>query len=102
MKPERALDVLAHLACGGCRERHDGWTRGQGLDEVADALIAGAEVVPPLGDAVCLVHGEQAEAMAADDVEKRRVVKALRGHVDDCEQPPRHVTEQLLALMGAK
>ena len=102
MKPEHALDVLAHLACGGCRERHDGRTRGQGLDEVADALIAGAEVVPPLGDAVCLVHGEQAEAMAADDVEKRRVVKARRGQVDDCEQPPRHVAKQLLALMGAK
>ena len=49
-----------------------------------------------------LVHGEQAEPVAANDVEKRRVIEALRGHVHDAEQSPRHVLEHPLALLGVK
>ena len=83
---KRGLDVLANLARGRGGECHDGRARGQCVDEVTDALVAGAEVVSPLRDAVRLVHGEQAEAVALHHVEKGRVCQAFWGHVDQIQQ----------------
>ena len=76
-------DVLPHLGGGRGSER-DGGRPPNGVADLLHAPIAGAEVVPPLGNAVRLVDGEQAHPRAGEAVRGAAALEAFRRQV---EQP---------------
>ncbi len=98
LEAKGALDVLAHLAGGGCGERHDGAAGLELVDELANALVAGTKVVAPLRDAVGLVDGEQAGRLLVRQVEKGGVVEALGRHIEQRELARPRLVENLEAV----
>ncbi len=82
-QPEACADVAAHLLGRG-RGAGDDLHRAEGGGDLADAQVVTAEVVPPLGDAVGLVHDDPA---GADLVEHRPQVGADQPLGGDVEQP---------------
>ncbi len=78
------LHVSGHLRGGGGRGAHDG-PRAQPPRGVGQAEVVGAEVVPPLRDAVGLVDHEQAHARVAHRVEERPRREPLGRHVEQAQ-----------------
>ena len=70
------------LGCGRGECAHDR-AGGQRIDEIRDAQIHRAEILPPLGDAVRLIHGKQRNRHGLRHCLKRGRFEALRGDVDD-------------------
>ena len=97
---ERLPDVAPHGTGGRGRERHDRRASGEGLQEVDDSLVAWPKVVAPLGDAVRLVHGEQAHAARGDGLREGGVVEPLGRHVDEAQCAGGHAVEHVGALGG--
>ena len=88
---QRLGDVVLDLA-GGCgRKRTDDGPPGQAVDEVQDAQVAGAEILPPLADAVGLVHRQHGNF--------GRRGKALEG---GAFQPLRRDVDDLVAALGCQ
>ncbi len=54
-------DVVDDPVVGGGRRGQDGHARVERAEDPADAPVVGPEVVAPVGDAVRLVHDEQAD-----------------------------------------
>ena len=80
-------DVRAHVASGGGGERN-GWRRAQALAYVADAKIARAEIVPPLADAMRLIHREQRHTNRAQALRGGAHVEALGRDVEQLHLAP--------------
>ena len=70
------------LGCGRGECAHDR-AGGQRIDEIRDAQIHRAKILPPLGDAVRLVHGKQRNRHGLRHRLKRGRFEALWGDVDD-------------------
>ena len=87
-QPRHTPQVVEHAVGGGGRRRQPPHIAGQVARDALDAAVVGAEVVPPVGDAVRFVDHEQAHA--AGDVGEQLlaeppVAEALRRdeqHVD--------------------
>jgi hypothetical protein len=86
---------------GGCRRERDRGRRAQLLPVSADRAVVWPELVPPLADAVRLVHGEQAR-VEAHPVE--HALESLGRHVEQLESAgPERVPHRAshLGLLGA-
>ena len=78
LEPQLIADVVAGMRVGGGGEgdeRHP----GESLPQLAERHILGAEVMPPLGDAVCLVDRDEGEGGPALG---RGITRRRGGH--DC------------------
>ena len=79
---QQALYVAAHALGGRGREGAQARARGKGFEKLGNVQIAGAEILPPLGNAVRLVHGDHGDGQRAAQAQKARREQALRGDVD--------------------
>ena len=98
VQPQHRQDVLANALGRRRGERRDGGAPGQCVQKVRDLEIARPEVLPPLGDAVRLVHGDQRNAHRARGREEPRRLKALRSDVDDAVLSARRVGQREVEL----
>ena len=81
-KAEYALDILCHLGsgCGGkCEHRR---SRHQ-LPELGYLQIGGAEIMPPLTDAMSLIHRDEADLHMLQFGRKEFGGKALGRHIEE-------------------
>ena len=78
-----AADVVPHPGRRRGRERAHHRAIRQAVHELLDAQIAGAEVLPPLADAVGLVHRHHADELFLREALEARHFQPLRGHIDD-------------------
>ena len=76
-------DVIPHMSGGGGRECAHHRPGGQAVHEGLDAQVAGAEVLPPLADAVGLVHRDHADLLLLHKALEAWHFQPLRGHIDD-------------------
>ena len=77
-------DFLAGQAIGGGGEG-DARDLRPALMQQVELDVIGPEVVPPLGDAVGLVDGEEGDAALVQQGQKALAQQALRGHVQQVE-----------------
>ena len=98
VQPQRGGDVGADALGGRGGERHDRHACAQRVDEAADALVAGAEVVSPLRYAVRLVHGEKACPARVHRRDEPGVVQPLGRDVQKVQQPVAHLRKHGGAL----
>ena len=82
---EAAADVGEHLRGGGGGQRQ-GALGAEELGEAGQLQVVGAEVVPPLGDAVRLVDGEERHRNPRDRLAEPLVVETFRGHVEEADR----------------
>ena len=78
------LDVGRDLRRRGRGRRHDR-LRAEPAGRVGEAEVVGPEVVPPLGDAVGLVHHEQPDRHLAQGLEEPGRGEALGRHVEQAQ-----------------
>ena len=83
MELEVAADVVPHPGRRRGRERAHHRAIRQAVHELLDTEIAGAEVLPPLADAVGLVHRHHADLPLLREPLEARHLQPLRGHIDD-------------------
>ena len=95
---QQGEDVLPHPGRGRGRKGRHHRPPGQLGQKLRDGQVAGAEVLPPLGDAVGLVHGHHGDGRAFGEVQKLRGQQPLRRHVDDFVHPGPGVVQGLLVL----
>ena len=84
LQAEPLQDVLPGLRIGGggqADHRH----RREELAQLAELHVFRAEIVPPLGDAVGLVDGEQGDRQLLEPVEEAVAEQPLRGDVEQVE-----------------
>ena len=74
-------DVPPHAFGGGGGEGGDGGPLRQRGDELADAQVRGTEILPPLGDAVCLVDGDERDRHVCGEPTESFGFQAFGGHV---------------------
>ncbi len=105
-QPEHRDDVRAHALGRRGGEGGKGRAHGQGIDELGDLQVGGAEVLPPLRDAVRLVDCDQRDADAARrgrrlrEGDEARVGQALGRHVHDLVPALRRALEHGVLLSG--
>ena len=87
---QQCADVCAHAGGCGCGEGHDGRALRQGRDDGPYPLIAGAEVMPPLADAVGLVDGHEPYVELAHEGGKALLHQLLWRDVDDVDHVGEH------------
>ena len=88
-QPQLLEDVAAHPLGGGRGERDEG-SAGEGVAELAEVAVVGAELVPPLRDAVRLVDGDERRVRLGQEAAEpghgetlRRDVQQLRPPLED-------------------
>ncbi len=81
---EQIFDNVGPGARRGGRRGRDDLRRAERIGESSDPAIVGAEIMPPLRDAMRLVHGEGAHIRLAQEGERFRVAQTLRREI---EQP---------------
>ena len=84
---EAAPDIVPDVGRGGRCECPDDRAPGQAVHERLDAEVAGAEVLPPLADAVGLVHRHHADLPLLRKPLETRHLQPLRSHIDDLIPP---------------
>ena len=72
--------------------------RGKLGQQLSELQVLGSEVVPPLADAVRLVHGDQRTVEFAQQRAEAREGEPLGRRVDDLKGPPLHVGHALAHL----
>ena len=92
--PQRELldDVAAH-AVGGRGRQGDGGRVAQQAAEIAQPGIVGAEIVPPLADAMGLVDRQQLDSHRPHRLEEPPAAEPLRHDVHQAELAGRHAVE---------
>ena len=95
---ERILNIVLDLGGGGRGERRDHGAIAERVDEFGDFQVTRAKILPPLGDAMRLVDGEQIHLDRPTGVEKCGGNQPLRRDVDDLIQPPFEVLDRLVVL----
>ena len=83
MELEVAADVVPHPGRRRGRERAHHRAIRQAVHKGFDAQVAGPEVLPPLADAVGLVHRHHADELFLREALEARHFQPLRGHIDD-------------------
>ena len=94
-------DVALHLRSGRGREGHRHRIPEQPA-KLPQAGVVGAEVVPPLADAVRLVHGEERDSPRGDDLTKLRLAKPFRRDVEETVASGPHVGISGLTLFSGQ
>ena len=84
MQLELLDDVGAHAFGGGGGERHHR-RFGEKLPQLRDLAVFRPEIVPPLADAMRLVHGQQAHVPALQIREEPRQHQPLRRDIEQAE-----------------
>ena len=84
---QMGADVLPHMGRGGGRKGSHHRALGQAVHKCLDAQVAGAEVLPPLTDAVGLVHRDHADLPLLRKPLEARHLQPLRSHIDDLIPP---------------
>ena len=97
-QPQQGENVPPHPGGGRGGKGGDHRPPGQLVHKVRDVQVAGAEVLPPLGDAVGLVDDHHAHLHFLGKVQKLRGEQALRRHIDDLVQAGPGVAQCLLIL----
>ena len=92
------LDDVAPHAIGGRGRQGDGGRIAQQAAEIAEPGVVGAEIVPPLADAMGLVDRQQLDAHRPNRVEKSPAAKPLGHDVDQPELAGRHAIEPVVLL----
>ncbi len=87
------LDDVAADAVGGRGRQGDGRRIAQQLAEVAQPGVIGAEIVPPLADAMGLVHRQELQPHRPDRLQEPRAAEPLRHHVHQPELAGRHLVQ---------
>ena len=82
-KLQHIQDIIPHLPGSRGREGADHRPPGQAAHKLRDPQVAGPEVLPPLGDAVGLVHRHHGNFHAPRKVQKLRRHQPLRSHIDN-------------------
>ena len=88
--PQLADDVPAGLRVSRGGHGHDRH-RGKQPAQAAQPGVFGAEIVPPLGDAVGLVDGEQGQFQRSQSLQKFRKHQAFRGDIEQIQLTPVHL-----------
>ena len=61
---------------------------GKSSPQLPQVAVIGAELVTPLGDAVGLVDGDEAEVQAVEEAAEPGEGQPLRGHVEQLDLTP--------------
>ena len=77
-------DVLAHALGGRGGQRDKGHMR-QAAPQVAEVAIFRAEIVPPFGDAMRFIHGDEADLEWLQKISEPRQRQSFRGDVQNFE-----------------
>ena len=77
-------------------------TAGQRGDKIRDPAVARTEILPPLGDAVRLVHGEERDVQPACQGAKLRHFEAFRRDVEQLIRPGAGAVEHARLLRGGE
>ncbi len=91
--PQLLRQILGDALVGRRRRREHGCRRVERRQDVGDAAVVGAEVVPPVGQGVRLVDDEQPQITRErthDAFTERRVREALWRDEQHVELPGRH------------
>ena len=83
LQAQRFGNVVLDLAGRSSRKGADDGPLGQRVDKIKDAQIAGAEILPPLADAVCFVDRQHRDVRRRGKGLKRGTFEPLRRDVDD-------------------
>ena len=98
---QMGADILPHMGCGGGRKGSHHRALGQAVHKRLDAQVAGAEVLPPLADAVGLVHRDHADLPLLRKPLEARHLQPLRCYIDDLIPAlPGAVQHQRLLVVG--
>ena len=92
-------DVAAHVLGGGGGVGVDGGV-GEELAEPVELPVLGAEVVPPVADAVGLVHGDGVRPGVAQQVATRPVFTSRSGDVNTSRVTPLRMPSAVVALLA--
>ena len=82
-EPQQRHDVPLHQVRGRGGEGPHGGPPGQGGEKVRDAPVAGPEVLPPLGDAVGLVHRHERDGQLLRQGGEVLRLQPLRSHIEE-------------------
>ena len=74
-------DVATHFACCGRGERGDNRPNRKRVNELADTQIRGAEILPPLRNAMRLVHRDQRDARVYGKIAESPGFQTFRGNI---------------------
>ena len=91
-------DVGAHIRGCRCRECHDG-RASDAFERTGEPQIVGAEVMPPLGEAVRLVHGKKRHAHPGEHVCEITAAETLGRDVNEPELARADAPENLALLI---
>ncbi len=94
-------DVVDDLGGGGGGQRQDPRV-AERLDRFPQVQVAGAEVVPPLRDAMRLVDHEDVDAVGAQGRQKLRLGEPLRGDEDELPLLLLDLLQDLALLAGSE
>ena len=99
--PSRHLPshVFEHFGCGGRRVSAPNRSREKRL-EVLDVLEGRTKVVPPLGDAVSLIHNDGRHVPMFVAREKQRMFQALRREVQELGFSESDVVQNAVAVVS--
>ena len=78
MQSKLADDILTHTISGSGRQGNHGYCR-EFLPHLQQVAVVGAKLVAPLGDAVGLVDGDEAQVQAVKKALKSRQGPAASG-----------------------
>ena len=95
---QNAADVLPHLSGGGGSKGGHHGPSGQTSEKFHDTQIAGAEVLPPLGDTVGLVHRHHGHVQLPDHGQEPVRQQPLRGHIQKAVLPRQQPAAHLVHL----
>ena len=76
-------NILLNALCGGRGKCTDNRTVWQFRKEICDLKIARPEILPPLGNTVCLIHRNHGNVRIICKVQKARSVEPLRCHINN-------------------
>ena len=95
---QHRADIFAHMGSRCCGKGANHRPLRKSIQKFWNGQIAGAEILPPLRDAVGFIHGDHGDIHAHCDRDKARREQSLRGHVDDSVFSPRRVAQREVEL----
>ena len=99
LQRQQLFNISFHRGGGGGGESADRRALGKGSDKPGDFQIAGTEILPPLGNAMSLVHCQQGDSRFPGEAEKIRGRQPLRRHIDDFISPVFSAAKHLPVLL---